>query len=462
MATTPVRRFLPAISIALFLTTWAPAEAGTDLRVSADKRHLETLDGKPFLWLGATEWVLNKHTDEQLLQVLDRRKAQGFTAIQVFAARSWGDLPWSHTDVRGNLPFVDGRPTQLHPEYWDRWLWIADEASKRGLQLLVMVGEPGRRDTAWPVKSLDEAYEYGRRVGDLFRKRTNVIFSIGQDSEGNVGVGVEGFRAIAEGVADGVNGENRFDHRADYSTTLMTHHPYTTTSIWFPKDSWVDVNGIQGSRNENADNNLMVYWRVSSEYTKTDPRRPALFLEGSYEDERNSGGKLPPTTSRNVRMQAWYALLAGAAGYSYGHVSNWNQYSHIGYLDSPGALQMGVLQRFLLAREWWKLVPDQTILANGEENGERRKVAVRAEDHSAVYVFYPTNEWAAIRFSALGAAAEFPAFWFDPRDGKTESIGVLTEAKASGLTPPAGWEDAVLAIERPGPFPRLVPESAKR
>ncbi len=91
-------------------------------------------------------------------------------------------------------------------------------------------------------------------------------------------------------------------------------------------------------------------------------------------------------------MQAWYAYFAGAAGYSYGHCHNWDQYQRIDYADSPGALQMGVLRRFLAAREWWKLVPDQTILRNGEENGERRKVAVRAEDHSAAYVYYPTNE----------------------------------------------------------------------
>ncbi len=168
-----------------------------------------------------------------------------------------------------------------------------------------------------------------------------MIFSIGQDSEGNVGVGVEGFRAIAEGVADGVNGENRFDHVADYSTTLMTFHPYTTTSIWFPKDPWVDMNGIQGSRNENPDNNLMVYARIACECNKTDPVRPTLFLEGSYEDERNDGGKLPPTTPRNVRMQAWYAFFAGAAGYSYGHCHNWDQYGNIDYLDSPGAAADG-------------------------------------------------------------------------------------------------------------------------
>jgi hypothetical protein len=193
----------------------------------------------------------------------------------------------------------------------------------------------------------------------------------------------------------------------------------------------------------------MVYARVACECSRKDPARPAVFLEGSYEDERNAGGTLPPTTPRNVRMQAWYAFFAGAAGYSYGHSGNWVQYRHIDYLDSPGARQMGVLQRFLTAREWWKLVPDQTILRNGEENGERRKVAVRAEDGSGVYIFFPTNEPAALRMPALGAAARFPAFWLDPRDGHTEEIGVLTESQAGNVRPPAGWEDAVLVIERP-------------
>lgn len=104
--------------------------------------------------------------------------------------------------------------------------------------------------------------------------------------------------------------------------------------------------------------------------------------------------------------------------------------------------------RFLAAREWWKLVPDQTIIRNGEENGERRKVAVRAEDDNAAYVFFPVNEGASLRLGALRAAAAFPAAWLDPRDGHTESIGVLTEAMASNLKPPEGWEDAVLVIER--------------
>ncbi|MBL0156786.1 MAG: DUF4038 domain-containing protein [Bryobacterales bacterium] len=248
-------------------------------------------------------------------------------------------------------------------------------------------------------------------------------------------------------MADGLNGESLFNGIADYSTTLMTHHPYTMTSVWFPKDAWVDMNGIQGSRNESPDNNLMVYARVAFEYARTDPMRPALFLEGSYEDERNAAGKLPPTTPRNVRMQAWYAFFAGAAGYSYGHCRNWDQHQQIDYLDSPGARQMSILHRFLAARAWWKLVPDQTILSNGEENGERRKVAVRAADRSAAYVFYPTNEGASLRLSVLGAAAGLPAYWFDPRDGHTVAIGVLTAASASNLRPPAGWEDAVLVLE---------------
>ena len=126
----------------------------------------------------------------------------------------------------------------------------------------------------------------------------------------------------------------------------------------------------------------------------------------------------------------------------------WTMLSWPDVLDSAGSRSMTIFGDLFQSLDWWKLVPDQTILRNGEENGERRKVAVRAEDQSAAYVFYPANEGAAIRLSVLGAAANYPAFWFDPRDGQTESIGVLTEAKALNLRPPAGWEDALLVIER--------------
>ena len=167
-----------------------------------------------------------RHSDEQVLRVLDRRKAQGFTVVQVFAARSWGqwassDLTWSHTDSEGNLPFVDGRPVQLTPEYWRRWLWIADQAANRGLQLLVMVGEPGRRDTLWPLKSLDEAYEYGRKVGELFRQTAE------HDLQHRPGLGRER-RRRRRGLSRHCRRCGRWRERpesgsttaADYSTTL--------------------------------------------------------------------------------------------------------------------------------------------------------------------------------------------------------------------------------------------------
>ena len=55
------------------------------------------------------------------------------------------------------------------------------------------------------------------------------------------------FRAMAEGVADGVNGIDQQNQEADYSTTLMSYHPRKwkpNSSEWFHREPWLDFNSI--------------------------------------------------------------------------------------------------------------------------------------------------------------------------------------------------------------------------
>ena len=133
--------------------------------VSSNGRYLVQTDGTPFYWLADTEWVLNKHSDDQVHAILDDRAAKGFTVIQVFATRmawdrSWSltnawdfDLSWANSDANDQYPFVDGRVTSLNPPYWQRWNWIIDEAAKRNLYVLMLIGEPGTIETFSPIRS---------------------------------------------------------------------------------------------------------------------------------------------------------------------------------------------------------------------------------------------------------------------------------------------------------------------
>jgi len=409
----------------------AARAAGIDLRVSGSGHFLEKSDGTPFFFLSDTEWLLNKHSDDQVLQVLDDRKARGFTVVQVFATRNW-----SQTDCNGNTPFANNSITQFNSSYWNRWRWIADEAAERGLYFLLIYGEPGRKESPWSAGSNQECYDYGRLVGATFADKTNVIFCNGQDSDANGGVGADGWRAMAEGVADGVNGKNGYDGSADYSTTLQTYHGYSIYQT-FQNDAWIDFYGQEVWHNNGA-----VYDTVRTGYNLSNPKKPIALLEGTYETEVNFA------TPHYVRVEAWHAYFAGGTGYGYGHYENWSQSSDVDYLDSTGARHMGVLAGFMTSISWWKFAPDPSILANGTEgSGSNRKVALRSSDGTQCCVYFPVIAAADVRMDGITVDDEVDASWFDPRDGTVQSAGRFATTEIPTMTPPAGWEDAVLVLE---------------
>lgn len=60
--------------------------ANAQLQVSADKRFLQTSDGKPFFWLGDTAWELfHRLNREEAEMYLKNRAEKGFTVIQAVA-----------------------------------------------------------------------------------------------------------------------------------------------------------------------------------------------------------------------------------------------------------------------------------------------------------------------------------------------------------------------------------------
>lgn len=59
----------------LFLTTIA----GAQIEVSNNNRFLQTKDGKPFFWLGDTDWELfHRMTRDEAVEFINIRSEQGF------------------------------------------------------------------------------------------------------------------------------------------------------------------------------------------------------------------------------------------------------------------------------------------------------------------------------------------------------------------------------------------------
>jgi hypothetical protein len=408
-----------------FVTLWA----ATDLHVSSNGHFLEKSDGTPFFLLSSTEWALQDRSDADILTILQTRAAQGFTAVQ-----TWGD--WTND---GDPAYSGGTPPQLNTTFWQRWRWMCDRAKDRGLHFIILLGGVARKNQL----TTQQAYEEGQMAASFFLDAPNVIFSQGQDCGSDNFGGPDIWRAMAEGVADKVNGVNNFDGSADYSTTMQTFHGYNISSA-FHYDAWIDFYGPEVWHNpENVPST------VRNDYNLSNPTKPVFLMEGSYENEPWGGGGAGGSiiTARDARKEGWYWVFSGIFGYGYGHYNNWwpstvsNGDMSLGYLNSPGARAMTVLSNTFKAHSWWQWAPDDGLVSN---NSGGKKLGVRSSTECLIY--FSDNSGATIA-NKLGDGVS--AQWIDPRDGAAQSAGSFASGQTRGMTPPGGWEDAVLVLAKP-------------
>jgi hypothetical protein len=164
----------------------------------------------------------------------------------------------------------------------------------------------------------------------------------------------------------------------------------------------------------------------------------------------------------DVRQAAYWSLLAGACGFTYGNNNVWQMFrpgvtgpddvarrdlfgepgSNIGAdipwheaLDHPGAFQMRHVRRLFESLPFTKLGPDQRVILNGPTTGGARIRAARASDGSFALVYSPRGESLTLDKSLIKAERQ-RQYWYDPRDGtayaskEQDSWGIQT------FTPP--------------------------
>ena len=109
--------------------------------VKVNGRHLEK-DGRPFFWLADTIWsAFTNPTDDEWIEYLDQRAAQGFNVLQINALPQWDRCvaiedryPYFTSDHGRTFDFT--RPVQ---EYWNHARWQLAEAVKRGFVPAIVV-----------------------------------------------------------------------------------------------------------------------------------------------------------------------------------------------------------------------------------------------------------------------------------------------------------------------------------
>lgn len=419
------------------------------LAVSPDHRYLVHADGTPFFYLGDTAWQLFARLDrDESARYLENRRAKGFTVIQAVVLAELDGL--NTPNANGDRPLFDNDPARPNEAYFKHVDAVVEIAGTKGLYIGMLPTWGDKVTKAWGVGPVvfneQNAEQYGRFLGSRYKDCPNIIWILGGD---RVADNVEPvWRAMARGI------------KAAGDDHLMTYHPQgtRTSADWFHNDAWLDFNMLQSGHGRLDGDN---YRLIETDYRRT-PVKPCFDGEPRYENhpvkwESDKGW----FNDFDVRQAAYWALLAGAFGHTYGCHDIWQMKSPkwpavsaargnwVESMDLPGAAQMLHVRRLMESRPMLSRVPDQSLIRSGQQEGGRHLRAARGDGYLMVYT--PYGDTFRVSDESLSGTKR-TAWWFNPRTGQAEKLADFDRGQTPDFDPPgdpARGSDWLLIIDNP-------------
>ncbi|MEP6736230.1 MAG: glycoside hydrolase family 140 protein [Chryseolinea sp.] len=439
----------------LFVATPLINPLYAQLKVSENKRFLATSDGKPFFWLGDTAWELfHRLNREEVDKYLKNRADKGFTVIQAVALAELDGL--HDPNPYGETPLENDDPTKPREAYFQHVDYIIKKAEQLGLYIALLPtwGDKVFSDK-WGVGpeifNAENAKVYGKWIANRYKNQKNIIWVLGGDRNPRDDKDVALWRAMAEGIVEGVNGQEK---------ALMTYHPQPNemqdggSSKWFHNDAWLDFNMFQtGHCRENN-----IWDRLSVVYNLK-PVKPVLDGETIYEDHPVcfNATDLGTSSAYDVRKHAWIDVFAGAFGHTYGCHDIWQMYApnrtplngpHFPWyiaIDLPGAGQMKYLRYLIESRPMFDRVPDQSLITDALGTNDRIQVT-RGKDY--IFVYSTEGKKFALNTSKISGNT-IQTYWLNPRNGEVKSGEKSAKKSQQEFVPPtSGYgQDWVLIVD---------------
>ncbi len=380
------------------------------LHIAPGTRYLTDAAGNPFLIDGEAAWSILaqlRHNDADAY--LEDRRRRGVNLIVVNLIEHWF-ADHAPNNAYGVPPFEQlgdfSKPIDKYYEYAQE---IVSLAESKGIVVLLcpayLGGDGGNEGWYGEMRKNgpDILHQFGRYVGQRFKKFHNIIWLQGGDytpPEADLGL----VAAVASGIREAA------------PTQMQTAH-------WSPETSALDVNFDAALDLNTTYTYLPAYLKSLIDHNHGAVRTHFL-VESKYEgDELGS-------TQRSLRGQAYYALLTGAAGQVHGNrwiwpfvkPSIWNRIFARNWqsaLDSPMSRSMGYLHRLFSKIPWHQLAPDETykILISGQ--GSKGKIdypALAWQTNGNLAVAYvPTMQ--GVRINLQHLVGPLRANWYDPTNG---------------------------------------------
>jgi hypothetical protein len=266
------------------------------IRVSANGRFFVEGEGRPFFWLGDTQWeLLRAFTLAEAEAILRSRAEIGFTTIQVMLT---GVGEGTRPNRAGHAPWRDGDPAAPNEAYFRHVDAVLDLAGQYGLVLVLGVYHQVQVDRFWcKAPAPDVARTYARWVARRYRDVPHLMWSMYPRAEAAY---VPVCRALAEGLQEGDGGAH-----------LITVHPDPSpaSSNFLHGEPWLAFHSIQTWKEVER-----IYPMVRADCA-LEPAKPVVMAEGAYEGGSEYGFEVTPLW---VRRQAIHSYMAGGH-HAYGH-----------------------------------------------------------------------------------------------------------------------------------------------
>ncbi len=392
------------------------------VKISENRRYFVDQKGNPVFWLGTTQWqIFREYTLEEARTIIEKTGSKGFAFVQ---AMLMGVGDGTQPNVYGQKPWINNDPLTPNEGYFKNVDSVIRIARDNNLVFSVTLYHQRYRKYI----TLKNARAWAKWLALRYKNVPNIVWSMTPEAKQEF---VPVLRELAAGLHEGDEGCHLITFKPDPA-------PYSSSFIH--DESWLDFNSMQTWNGVK-----LIYPMVTKDYNLK-PVKPVLMAEGAYEAGSEYGFDVTPLW---IRRQAYYSYLAGAH-HTYGHNDSWRVLpTWKKALDAPGAFQMGVLKKIFLARkEWWNLVPDQSIFASGgQTSGRVLNLAARHKDGKWIMVYLGSKSSFSINMNKITAGNKVNAFWIDPKTGDSVSIDSLANTAVESFSTPDDWEDAILILE---------------
>ena len=456
-----MKKILPLCILLIMTVQTLPGQTSVHGRVCVhpDGRFLMYEDGTPFFWLGDTAWqMFHRLTVEESKIYLTDRAMKGFTVIQAVCLAEHGGL--SSPNAEGEMAFTDTAFTVPNDRYFDHILRVVDMADSLGLVMGILPTWGDKFNLKWgPGPEIfdteEKAYSYGLYVGNKFKDRDNIVWILGGDRPADSREHI--IRAMAKGIAVGLCGKE------DYSSCLMTYHPWggTSCSKWFTDEPWLDF--YMHPIGHPYD--VPLWDRIGKDYHETKPVKPVLDGEPLY-DEHAIDFKIENgvSTDYHTRRFFYHEVFSGACGHTFGSTGVWQCYNPAKFrkiedvpttpwresLGRIASYQMGYGKELIMSRPFFSRIPDQSFI-HKEYDHLDRITATRDTARTYAFVYTESGKPVEIDLTAIGRGPEVTVWWFDVRSGRAIPLGNHPRKSHAGFAPPTSGRgnDWVLVVDAP-------------